>query len=133
MIWPGRRWIGASAAFASCVLTRKASGRPETLCIDREVAIGGSRAGSIALGAVTNRIEPGAETGPRHHGHLESVIRGEAPLRWGERLEFITRASPGDFMLVRPCLPRQELNASATKELHCAFVRTGARELGYEP
>jgi uncharacterized RmlC-like cupin family protein len=105
---------------------------PETLGMNRQVAISGSRTGSTALWAGTNRIEPGAATGPHHHGHLESVIfviRGEALMRWGERLEFITKAGPGDFLLVPPWLPHQELNASATDELHCALVRSGTEEV----
>jgi len=105
---------------------------PETFGMNRQVAISGSRTGSTALWAGTNRIEPGAATGPHHHGHLESVIfviRAEALMRWGERLEFITKAGPGDFLLVPPWLPHQELNASATEELHCALVRSGTEEV----
>ena len=112
--------------------TQKSCDTPETLGMNREVAISGSRTGSTALWAGTNRIEPGAATGPHHHGHLESVIlviRGEALMRWGERLEFITKAGPGDFLLVPPYLPHQELNASSTEELHCALVRSGTEEI----
>ena len=111
---------------------QKSCDTPETLGMNREVAISGSRTGSTALWAGTNRIEPGAATGPHHHGHLESVIfviRGEALMRWGERLEFITKAGPGDFLLVPPYLPHQELNASSTEELHCALVRSGTEEM----
>jgi len=111
---------------------QKSCDTPETLGMNREVAISGSRTGSTALWAGTNRIEPGAATGPHHHGHLESVIfviRGEALMRWGVRLEFITKAGPGDFLLVPPYLPHQELNASSTEELHCALVRSGTEEL----
>ncbi len=111
---------------------QKSADTPETLGMNREVAISGSRKGSTALWAGTNRIEPGAMTGPHHHGPLESVIfviRGEALMRWGNRLEFITRAGPGDFLLVPPWLPHQELNASASEVLHCALVRSGAEEV----
>ena len=110
----------------------KSCDTPETPGMNREVAISGSRAGSSHLWAGTNRIEPGAATGPHHHGALESVIyivQGQALMRWGDRLEWITRAGPGDFLLVPPYLPHQESNASATEELHCVLVRSGTEEV----
>jgi uncharacterized RmlC-like cupin family protein len=100
--------------------------------MNREVALSGSRTGSKLLWAGTNRIAPGAETGPHHHGELESIIYvvyGEALMRWGERLEFITRAGPGDFLQVPAWLPHQELNASPENELHCVLVRSGPEEV----
>ena len=84
---------------------QKSHDTPETLGMNREVAISASRTGSTKLWAGTNRIEPGSATGPHHHGPLESVIfviRGEALMRWGERLEYITKAGPGDFSWSRP-------------------------------
>jgi uncharacterized RmlC-like cupin family protein len=105
---------------------------PETLGMNREVAVSGSRTQSSALWAGTNRIKRGAATGPHHHGPLESIIyivRGYALMRWGNRLEWITKAGPGDFLLVPPYLPHQELNASTTEELHCVLVRSGTEEI----
>jgi uncharacterized RmlC-like cupin family protein len=63
---------------------------------------------------------------------LESVIyiiSGTAHMRWGDRLEFITEARAGDFFLVPPYVPHQEINASATEVLHCALVRSGTEEV----
>lgn len=105
---------------------------PETLGMNREVAISGSRTGSVALWAGTNRIEPNSATGAHHHGALESiiyVISGTAHMRWGDRLEFITEAKAGDFFQVPPYVPHQEINASATEVLHCALVRSGTEEV----
>jgi uncharacterized RmlC-like cupin family protein len=110
----------------------KSCDTPETMGMNREVAISGSRTGSSHLWAGTNRIEPGASTGPHHHGALESIIyvvRGHAVMRWGNRLEYITKAGPGDFMLVPPFVPHQEMNASATEELHCVLVRSATEEV----
>jgi uncharacterized RmlC-like cupin family protein len=110
----------------------KSCDTPETLGMNREVAISGSRTGSSHLWAGTNRIEPGATTGPHHHGALESIIyvvRGQALMRWGDRLEYITKAGPGDFLLVPPYVPHQEMNASATEELHCVLVRSATEEV----
>ena len=105
---------------------------PGTTGMNREVAISGTRTGSRLLWAGTNRIEGGAETGPHHHGDLESIIYvvyGHALMRWGDRLEFITKAGPGDFMHVPAWLPHQELNASDHEELHCVLVRSGPEEV----
>ncbi len=105
---------------------------PATLGMNRQVAISGGRTGSARLWAGTNRIEGGAKTGPHHHGELESVIYvvyGNALMRWGERLEWITKAGPGDFLQVPAWVPHQELNASADEELHCVLVRSGPEEI----
>ncbi len=110
----------------------KSGDTPETLGMNREVAISGARNGSVALWAGTNRIEPSSRTGAHHHGPLESVIyiiSGTAHMRWGDRLEFITEARAGDFFLVPPYVPHQEINASASEVLHCALVRSGTEEV----
>jgi uncharacterized RmlC-like cupin family protein len=112
--------------------TERSCDTPETMGMNREVAISGSRTGSSHLWAGTNRIEPGASTGPHHHGALESIIyvvRGHALMRWGNRLEFIAKAGPGDFLMVPPYVPHQELNASTTEELHCVLVRSATEEV----
>ena len=62
-----------------------------------------------------------------HHGALESVIyvvSGRARLRWGDRLEFVAEAEPGDFIFVPPYVPHQEINASTDEPLHCVLVRS---------
>ena len=41
--------------------------------------------------------------GRHHYGELESVIyvvRGRAPMRWGERLQFVAEAGPSGFIFV---------------------------------
>lgn len=105
---------------------------PETQGMGRMAAISGSKTGSTHLWAGTNLIKPGAKTGAHHHGPLESIIyivRGHALMRWGDRLEFITKAGPGDFFQVPPYVPHQELNASDAEELHCVLVRSGTEEV----
>ena len=32
-------------------------------------------------------------------------------MRWGERLEYVAEAGPGDFIFVPPYVPHQEINA----------------------
>ena len=100
----------------------------QTPGMDRKAAINFARVGAQKLWAGTVHIHPDAKTGAHHHGPLESVIyvvSGTALMRWGERLEFITKAGPGSFLLVPPFMPHQELNASDSENLHCALVRSG--------
>jgi uncharacterized RmlC-like cupin family protein len=52
------------------------------------------------------------------------VIRGSARMRWGEKLEFMAEAGPGDFIFVPPFVPHQEINASTTELLECVIIRS---------
>ncbi len=45
-------------------------------------------------------------------------------MRWGEKLEFVAEAGPGDFIYVPPWVPHQEINASAEEELECVLMRS---------
>jgi uncharacterized RmlC-like cupin family protein len=92
----------------------------------RTAAITHASAGANKLWAGTVTIHPNAKTGPHHHGKLESVIyviNGRARMRWGERLEFVAEAGPGDFIYVPPFVPHQEINASQDEPLACVVVR----------
>jgi len=92
----------------------------------RAAAITQARTGAEKLWAGTVDIHPNAH----HHGPVERVVyvvRGRAPVRWGERLEFMAEAGPGDFIYVPPFVPHQEINASDDK-LSCVVVRS-ARKL----
>jgi uncharacterized RmlC-like cupin family protein len=93
----------------------------------RRAAINAARVGAQKIWAGTVTIEPNAKTGAHHHGALESVIyvvRGRARMRWGERLEYVAEAGPGDFIYVPPYVPHQEINASADEALACVIVRS---------
>ncbi len=93
----------------------------------RQAAINAARVGAQRLWAGTVSIRPDAKTGAHHHGALESVIYvvlGRARMRWGERLEYVAEAEPGDFIFVPPYVPHQEINASPDQELQCVLVRS---------
>ena len=86
-----------------------------------------ARVGANKLWAGTVHIHPNAKTGAHHHGPLESVIyvvKGRARMRWGEALEFVAEAGPGDFIYVPPFVPHQEINASPDQTLECVLVRS---------
>ena len=100
----------------------------QTEGMNRAAAITRARTGAEKLWAGTVVIHPDAKTGAHHHGHVESVIyvvSGRARMRWGERLEFVAEAGPGDFIYVPPYVPHQEINASAGEPLSCVLVRSG--------
>ncbi|MBU1377452.1 MAG: cupin domain-containing protein [Alphaproteobacteria bacterium] len=95
--------------------------------MDRAVAIDRARMGAQKLWAGTVHIHANAKTGAHHHGPLESVIyvvSGRARMRWGEKLEFVAEAGPGDFIYVPPFVPHQEINASSDETLSCVLVRS---------
>ncbi len=46
-------------------------------------------------------------------------------MRWGEKLEYLAEAGPGDFIYVPPFVPHQEINASRDEPLSCVLVRSG--------
>jgi uncharacterized RmlC-like cupin family protein len=100
---------------------------PQTPGMTRAAAITQARAGAEKLWAGSVDIHPKAKTGAHHHGPVESVIyvvKGWARMRWGERLEFMAEAGPGDFIYVPPFVLQQEINAG-DDELSCVVVRSG--------
>ncbi|MEM7284259.1 MAG: cupin domain-containing protein [Pseudomonadota bacterium] len=101
---------------------------PQTPGMDRAAAITHARTGASKLWAGTVSIYPNAKTGAHHHGELESIIyvvSGKARMRWGEKLEYVAEASPGDFIYVPPYVPHQEINATKNESLECVLVRSG--------
>lgn len=101
---------------------------PQTPGMSRAAAITFARVGAEKIWAGTVTIQPNAKTGAHHHGPVESVIyvvRGQARMRWGDRLEFTAEAGPGDFIYVPPYVPHQEINARKTDPLECVIIRSG--------
>ncbi len=99
----------------------------QTPGMERAAAINLARTGAQKLWAGTVKIHANAKTGAHHHGPLESVIfvlRGRARMRWGNNLEYVAEAGPGDFIFVPPYVPHQEINASSDEPLECVLVRS---------
>ena len=100
---------------------------PQTPGMNRAAAINAARVGAQKIWAGTVNIHANAKTGAHHHGALESVIyvlKGRARMRWGERLEYVAEAGPGDFIYVPPYVPHQEINARTNEPLECVLVRS---------
>jgi uncharacterized RmlC-like cupin family protein len=101
---------------------------PQTPGMNRAEAISHARVGAQKLWAGTVTVHPNAKTGPHHHGELETVIyvvRGRVRFRWGNNLEFVDEAGPGDFVYVPPYVPHQELNACKDQPVEAVIVRSG--------
>src|SRR6201997_4320504 len=100
---------------------------PQTPGMNRAAAITHARTGASKLWAGTVTVHANAKTGAHHHGELESIIyvvSGRARMRWGEHLEFVAEAGPGDFIFIPPFVPHQEINASADAPLECVVIRS---------
>src|SRR6188474_1964481 len=99
----------------------------QTPGMDRAAAINFARVGAQKIWAGTVTVHANAKTGAHHHGELESVIyvvKGRARMRWGDRLEYVAEAGPGDFIFVPPYVPHQEINASSDEPLECVVIRS---------
>ncbi len=99
----------------------------QTPGMQRAAAINAARVGAKKIWAGTVRIDANAKTGAHHHGELESIIyvvRGQARMRWGDKLEYLAEAGPGDFIFIPPFVPHQEINASTDEPLECVLVRS---------
>jgi len=101
---------------------------PQRPGMTRAAAITHARTGASKLWAGTVVVQPDAKTGPHHHGDLETVlyiIKGRARMRWGDHLEFVDEAGPGDFIYVPPFVPHQEINAKPDEACEAVVVRSG--------
>jgi uncharacterized RmlC-like cupin family protein len=104
------------------------SNTPQTPGMTRAAAITHAATGASKLWAGTVVVDPNAKTGAHHHGELETVlyiVRGRARFRWGDQLEFVAEAGPGDFIFVPPYVPHQEINAKADEPVEAVVVRSG--------
>jgi uncharacterized RmlC-like cupin family protein len=85
-----------------------------------------AKAGSRNLWVGFVTLDPGARSGPHHHGDCESVIcmtSGRMQLRYGDRLEKAVEAGPGDYVYVPPRVVHQEINLSDSEAIESIVVR----------
>ena len=101
---------------------------PQTPGMTRAAAITHATAGANRLWAGTVVVQPNVKTGAHHHGELETVlyiVKGRARFRWGDKLEYVDEAGPGDFIYVPPFVPHQEINARSDEPVEAVVVRSG--------
>jgi uncharacterized RmlC-like cupin family protein len=96
--------------------------------MQRLAAISGPLTGSESLWAGIMLAEPNTSSSVHHHGPLETVVyvlAGESKVRWGSRLEHEVELEPGDFVLIPPYVPHQEINDSPDQPTQWVVVRSG--------
>jgi len=101
---------------------------PQTSGMHRLAAVSGLLAGSRKLWAGVMLAEPNTASSVHHHGELETVVyvaEGKSLLRWGHRLEHESELEAGDFLLIPPYLPHQEINPSPDRPAMWIVVRSG--------
>jgi uncharacterized RmlC-like cupin family protein len=89
---------------------------PQTSGLFRQVAFDSRSPDAKVLSAFLTTVQPGAATGAHHHGDQETilyVLEGTARYRWGDHLEHVAEAGPGDFVFIPAHTVHQEINASA--------------------
>ena len=100
---------------------------PQTAGMRRLAAIS-HLVGSEQLWAGVMLAEPDTASSVHHHGPLETVVyvlSGRSRVRWGRRLEHETDLEVGDFLLIPPYLPHQEINPSPDQPTQWVVVRSG--------
>jgi uncharacterized RmlC-like cupin family protein len=101
-------------------------GTAQTPGMHRRTAIDAGTAGSRNLWVGYVTMDAGARSGAHHHGDSESVIymiRGRARFPYGDRLQDVVEAGPGDFIYVPPHLVHQEINASDSESIEMIVTR----------
>ena len=100
----------------------------QTAGMQRLEAISNRLVGSNALWAGVMLSEPNTASSVHHHGPLETVVyvlSGASKVRWGKRLEHEVELEPGDFVLIPPYMPHQEINESPNQPTQWVVVRSG--------
>ena len=102
-------------------------GTVQTPGMDRQEGVGVLTVGAKSLWSGHVTVAAGVRSQPHHHGDTESaiyIISGRARMKWGEHLEHIVEAGPGDFIFVPPFLPHQEINASDSEDVAMIVSRS---------
>lgn len=98
----------------------------------REAGISAGTANSQGLWMGTAVNEPGAVSGAHHHGANESgiyILRGRVRFRWGEKLEHVAIAEPGDFIFVPPFEVHMEENLDTEHEAELLLARNSQEQI----
>ena len=103
------------------------AGTTQTTGMRREAGISGALTGSEGLWMGVGRNDPGGCSDVHHHGESESgifVIEGRMRFRWGDALEHVADAGPGDFIFVPPHEIHAEENLDSENEAVFLLART---------
>jgi uncharacterized RmlC-like cupin family protein len=98
----------------------------------RVAAISDLLVGSESLWAGVMLAEPNTCSSVHHHGASETVaylLSGPGKVKWGDRLEHEVDLEAGDFVLIPPYMPHQEINPSADQATTWVVVRSGSESV----
>ena len=107
-------------------------GTAQTPGMRREAGISSGTADSKGLWMGTAVNDPGAASGAHHHGANESgiyILRGRVRFRWGEKLEHVAIAEPGDFIFVPPYEVHMEENLDTENEAELLLARNSQEQI----
>lgn len=77
-------------------------------------------------------MPPAAVSGVHHHGECENgiyIVHGQARFEYGDDLEHIIEAGPGDFIHVPPFVLHREINLKADQPVEEIVARTSQETL----
>jgi uncharacterized RmlC-like cupin family protein len=103
---------------------------PQTPGIHRLVALDAATRPDSKLSAFLSSVGPRAWTAAHHHGDQDTVLyvlAGHAAYAWGDQLEQVEWAGPGDFVLIPAGVIHQEINPSPDQVTDWVVVRSGAQ------
>lgn len=103
------------------------AGTAQTPGMRREAGISGALTDSEGLWMGLARNEPGGCSDVHHHGESESgiyLVEGRVRFRWGDSLEQVADAGPGDFIFVPPYEIHSEENLDPDNEAVFLLART---------
>jgi uncharacterized RmlC-like cupin family protein len=122
-----RSWVMDKPSVRVVRRDQLSSDTPQTSGLLRHVAFDRRNPDAKVLSAFLTTVQPGAATGAHHHGDQETilyVVEGTARYRWGDRLEHVVEAGPGDFVFIPAHTVHQEINASAEQPTVWAVTRS---------
>ena len=88
----------------------------------------GTTAGSTAISMTLVVLPPGARAKTHRHRGIETavyVVAGEAEMYYGERLDYLLAARPGDYIYIPADMPHLVLNRSSS-ECRAVVAHTAA-------
>jgi uncharacterized RmlC-like cupin family protein len=112
--------------------SQRDSGTAQTPGMVRQAGISAALTGSEGLWMGTAVNSPGACSAAHHHGSNESgiyILRGRVRFRWGEKLEHVVDAEPGDFVFVPPYEIHMEENLDTDGEAELLLARNSQEQI----
>lgn len=104
----------------------------QTPGMERAAGVSAQTSGAerIWMGHVT--MPAGSVSGVHHHGESENgiyILKGRARFEFGDELENVIEAGPGDFVYVPPFVLHREINLDVDQPIEEVVARTSQQTL----